>query len=304
MRIAANRLQAEPEIPITDAGPGFIAEALSLTINTLHKFPGAVEKPETPGMESADEILSDVENVDATTAAEMQAIDGEMMTSDGSTEGVFVTAQLFPPRNRMIKSLSEVKITRAVDDQGRAVRLPVETNNVPGLNRWGSYGGSAISGVNFSLRLALPEPDAQSIEEIEGEAIALTLGDWRSVTLTNLQADPRKEIDLGELVPGAKIVIRKVETKNRQSVEARVEGPIEIRLLDFRLVAGERKVRGSNYSERPGTETEGKPTRQLTINAYDYNFSASGRPFGLEIRFPKDSKRERVRFKLTALDLL
>ena len=161
-----------------------------------------------------------------------------------------------------------------------------------------------MAGVNFSLRLALPEPDAQSIEELEGEAIAFTLGDWKSVTLTNLQADPKKEIDLAELVPGAKMIIRKLETKNRQTVEARVEGPIEIRLLDFRLVAGERKIRGSNFSERPGTDTAGKTSRQLTINAYDSNFSASGRPFELEIRFPRDSKRERVRFKLTALDLL
>ena len=63
MRIAANRQQAEPEIPITDAGPGFIAEALSLTINTLHRFPGAVEKPEAPGMESTDEIIPDLEDV-------------------------------------------------------------------------------------------------------------------------------------------------------------------------------------------------------------------------------------------------
>ena len=304
IKSAAKQLQAEPEIPLTDAGPGFIAEALNLTINTNHRFSDEEEKPEPPVEDGDEERIPDLADLDATTAAELQAIDSEMMTGEDSNEGVVVNAQLFPPRNRMIKSLTEVKIVRAVDDKGRPVRLPAETNSVASQMRWGSYGGSANAGVNFSLRLALPEPDAQSIEEIDGEAIALTLGDWKSVILTNLQADPKKEIDLGELVPGAKLVIRKLETKNRQTVEAKVEGPIEIRLLDFRLVAGERKIRGSSFSDRPGTETEDKTSRQLTISAYDYNFPASERPFGLEIRFPRDTKRERVRFKLTALDLL
>ena len=148
----------------------------------------------------------------------------------------------------MIKSLTEVKIMRAVDDQGQTGAIACRNQLLSPARCAGAVmEDPRLSGVNFSLRLALPEPDAQSIEEIEGEAIALTLGDWKSVTLTNLQADPKKEIDLGELVPGAKIVIRKVETKNRQSVEARVEGPVEIRLLDFRLVAGERKVRGIQF---------------------------------------------------------
>jgi len=301
---AARRMQAEPEIPITDAGPGFIAEALNLTINTTHRFSGEKDEPGTPGDNGEEVLAPDLAELDAVTAADLQALDGGMMPGEDSSEGVVVTAQLFPPRDRMIKSLTDVRITRAVDDKGRAVPTPAETNSAAAQMRWSSYGGQANAGVNFSLRLALPEPDAQSIEDIECEAIALTLGDWKSVTLTNLQADPKKEIDLNELVPGAKLIIRKLETKNRQTVEARVEGPLEIRLLDFRLVSGKRKIQGSSYSDRPGTETGAKTSRQITVNAYDYNISAGGGSLGLEIRFPRDSKRERVRFKLTALDLL
>ena len=43
VRAARRPTESEPDLPITDAGPGFQAEPLSLTISTIHYFPGAKE---------------------------------------------------------------------------------------------------------------------------------------------------------------------------------------------------------------------------------------------------------------------
>jgi hypothetical protein len=62
----------------------------------------------------------------------------------------------------------------------------------------------------------------------------------------------------------------------------------------------------SNLSERRSTTSGNKTTRNVTIQAYEFERGeeAKNAPLTLVVRYPQDVKRERVQFKLTALDLL
>ena len=125
------------------------------------------------------------------------------------------------------------------------------------------------------------------------------------MTLANVQADPKKELDLAEILPGAKLVIKKLTAKGPQTmIEARLEGPPAISQLDLKIKMPPR-TGSSNLSDRHTSTAAGKITRDLTLHAYRSEpRGASGGPVTLLIRSPQDIKRERVRFKLTALDLL
>lgn len=289
----------EPEIPITDAGPGFIAEAESLAINTLYQFPGAATN--RPAARAA--LGTDGEpDEDSEMDPEMM-----MMAMQGqSPEELLVQVRLFAPRERTIRKLTDLKLLRAVDDQGRAVpeaAMPKLEGVEAGMQSFMSYPRSAS--VSFQLRLALPEPDAQSIETLEAEAIVTTLGDWQSLVLTNLQADAKKEIPLDNLIPGARLVVTKIETRNNTKVDLRLSGPRDIGLLDLKLRQGRRPVRNANANDTSPPATGTNATRQVSIQAYDYTGRpATPQPYSLEVRFPRDTKRERVRITLTALDLL
>src|SRR5207247_2186303 len=120
--------------------------------------------------------------------------------------GAVVSAKLFPPKGRIIKSLSQLKVKNARDDKGRALTGSAAESENDELE---SYSYSQILSNNddseknpparLDLRLGLPAPDAKTIEEIEAEAVALTFGNWKEMTLANVQADPKKELDLAEI---------------------------------------------------------------------------------------------------------
>jgi hypothetical protein len=64
--------------------------------------------------------------------------------------------------------------------------------------------------------------------------------------------------------------------------------------------------RQSNMNTRPSKSSSNKTTRNITIQAYQFDIGppADSGPPTLLVRYPTDLKRERVEFKLTALDLL
>jgi hypothetical protein len=275
---AVRRQSGAPELPITDAGPGFVAEATGLTLSTVYQFPGAQPTNARPQMDFM----------------------------DFEPEGTTVSAKLFPPKGRVIKSVSGVRLLSAKDDQGREIARPKSDGEdfaEEANDMLFSSGNEDAQSINMQVRLALPAPDAQTIEELQAEAVALTIGSYKELLLTNVQADAQKVIDLGELVPGAKLTILKVTSKKSQSsVQVRLEGPPAVDQTELKIKRTSRS--GSSHTMQQQSSTRDKVTkRTLTVQSYDHEGGGGG-PVTLEVRQPQDAKRERVQFKLSGLDLL
>src|SRR6185436_4560357 len=147
--------------------------------------------------------------------------------------GITVRAKFYAPRGRSLESVGGVHALRAIDDKGRNL---VVTNDsaAPGDPGWLGNGANRRGWSYVELNLPLPQPDAQSIEQLEGEAVAITIGTWKSFTVTNIAARGTDAIDLSALLPGAALVISKVSPgPHQQLIQARLQGPAEIRQLDL-----------------------------------------------------------------------
>lgn len=283
VRAAWRQSSGEPDLPITDAGAGYLAEPVSLSLSTVHYFPEGKQqfqnRPEAAmfGLESP---------------------------------GTVVSAKLFPPKGRLIRSVSGLRVKAAKDDKGRAI-----STGADGSDNGDSYsqftynsdeqekGGAA----RVQLRLGLPAPDAKAIEGLEAEAVVFTIGGWKEMVLTNVQADAKKEIDLGEVLPGAKLIVKKVSGRKPQTtVEARLEGPAAVNQLEVKIKLSSRRGGSSNVSNQRATTSGKQTTRNLTIQGFEFDPNEVGKsnPPTLLVRYPQDMKRERVPFKLTTLDLL
>ena len=130
---------------------------------------------------------------------------------------------------------------------------------------------------------------------------------WKEVVLTNVQADASKEIDLGEVLPGAKLVIKKIGgRKPQRTIEATLEGPAAVYQLELKTKVNTRQGGHSSSSDRRTTTSGTKTIRHVMIQSYEFQMGEEPKdnPLILVVRYPQDPKRERVRFKLTALDLL
>ena len=201
----------------------------------------------------------------------------------------------------------------AKDDKGRAISTGAEgdeagesysafSNNPEEQEKSGA--------ARVQLRLGLPAPDAQTIEQIEAEAVVLTIGGWKEMLLTNVQADVKKEIDLGEVLPGAKLIVKRICGGRRQTiVEARLEGPAAVNQLEVKIKSTGRRGGSSNTANRRATTSGKVTTRNLTLHAYGFEQGARGDRGKsnlptLLVRYPQDMKRERLQFKLSTLDLL
>ena len=275
-RARRGRKAAGDELPITEAGPGFLVEPVTITTTTLHVFP-----------------------------------EGENYFKDASASyehrtGTVVSAKLFAPKGRTLQSVSEVRVLKVTDDKGRAISSEPESAEFMESE---SYSGNSQrrDSVRISLRFQLPQPDAQAIEEISAEAIAVTVGTWKEMTLTNIQMGATNELDLGEVLAGAKLVIAKAAFKNNQlNIQAQIKGPVTIQKLDIQA-----KIPGSDgfngyLSERKFTARDNASIRTVGIQGYDSTGGNSPdlRQIVLVIRYPQDLKRERWNFKLKSLDLL
>jgi hypothetical protein len=283
VRAARRQSGSEPDLPITDAGPGFQAEPLSLTISTVHYFPGAKEhlkdRPEAAmfGSESA---------------------------------GLVVVAKLFPPKGRVIRSVSGLRVKAAKDDKGRAISGTADGSDDAVSFSEFSYGSDDQEKggtARVQLHLGLPAPDAKTVDQLEAEAVVLSIGGWKELVLTNVQADAKKEIDLGEVLPGAKLFVKKISGRRPQTmIELRLEGPPAVNQLEAKVKLSSRRGGSSNVSNQRTTTSGNKTTRNLTLHAYEFEPGETGKssPPTLLIRYPQDMKRERMKFKLTTLDLL
>jgi len=264
------------DLPITDAGPGFVAEAQSITTTTLHVFPGSEDYFKHNG------------------------------NSFGTQTGAVVNAKLFAPKGRTLQSLSNVRVFTAVDNKGRSV--VAESENGEDASSVDYSGGSPdASSLPIQLHLQLPQPDAQAIDAISAEAVATTAGTWKEMTLTNLQENATNKLNLAAVLPGAKLVITKNSSKNGQiNIQLRLNGPSTVRCLDVRAKIPGNDQFNSNSSERNFSTKGGESTRTVAIQGYGFGDeeTASHGAVVLIVRYPEDLRRERVKFNLKGLDLL
>src|SRR5208282_4019598 len=138
------------------------------------------------------------------------------------------------PKGRTLQSLSEVRLLKATDDKGRAIEAADAEGEGSGFSMNTSRAGAQENNsVQIQLRLQLPQADAQAIDEISAEAVALTAGTWKEMALTNISETSTNEFDLGAVHPGAKLILKKVVNKNNMlRIDAEFKGPPTVRRLD------------------------------------------------------------------------
>ena len=273
-------------LPIVDAGPGYTVEPLGITTTVVHVFP------------EAEKVLKGR---------------ARAMPADAQA-GCTIEAHLYAPKGRNFLDVSSARVLKAVDDQGREVKPLAQEGDEVGRatirssrNEEGEEEGQTAS---LTLALALPAPGAKTLAKVEGETLVTSYAGWQEHPVADLAADPKKEIDLGDLVPGAKMVITKVKEQKagRESkvgrVTVKVTGPALVRQLRL-----ETQVEGSDASRDYGSSSsvrisKGVVTRTVTVS---YNLQAEAAAQGkkpiLVVRFPKDLKRERVKFTMESIDL-
>jgi hypothetical protein len=264
------------DLPIADAEPGFVAEPLSLTVRSVYLFPEGRKQM------------------------------GDAVDYSGNRPGVTVNAKLFAPKGRILLSAEDVKVSAAKDDKGRVIGKGSGEDDDVSFRSYSS-GSEPGNSAGIQLQLPLPEFDAQAIDELNGEATTVTAGGWKQIAITNVQSGSTNEVDLGELLPGAKMVVKKVTSRSRQiQVQVQVTGPEAINRLDLKLTVPGNEEIHSYSSNRGSSGRSGTTTRTVDVQAYTYgmeNEAAPG-PVSLVVRYPQELKRERVRFTLRGLDLL
>ena len=265
---------AGPDVPVVDARPGFVAEAVAVTTSTVYYFPGG------------EKYLKN--------------------RSDFDQIGVTVRAKLFAPKGITIQNVSEMRVLKATDDRGRPVTTSDDESRESIHYSNDRQGGSSVP---IELRLGLPAPDAQAIDELSAEAVATTVSKWKELTLANIQQSATNEIDLSAVLPNAKLTITKLSAKSRRlNVEAQIKGPETIGRLQFQCkIPGDERF-NAHSTDRSTATKGGQSQRTVNITGYipnDADGAVAGTPASLSlfIRYPEDLRRERVAFKLSALDL-
>jgi len=271
--------KGEGELPITEAGPGFVAESASVTTSTVYYFPGGEKFIESSGVYAGQ-------------------------------PGTVVQAKLFAPKGRSLRSVSGVQVTKAIDDKGRAIP-PAPGNEESEENEQtiiSDNGQPQTGSTKISMRLALPERDAQSIQELSAEAVAVTVRGWKELLVTNTAG----ETDLSAVLPGTKLAISELKSKNgRTTAQLEIKGSTQIRQIEItskpmnpdQMDGGMVNV---NVTERGFKTTGDQSTRKVLLQIFSYGINGAGpstNPAPFLVRFPEDVRRERVKFKLTALDL-
>jgi hypothetical protein len=274
-------------LPLTEAGPGYNAEAGHVTITTVHFFPEGTNM--------------------------MQGRDFAQLEKAGVT----VSAKLFPPEGRTILSMNSQKVTKAVDDRLRPIPMPGkktgdDENEDEDLNNLGSFttfsGNKESGAVELNFEFGLPSSDARAIEALEADVVVISAGTWKELVPTNLQEIINKPMDASSLVPGATFTV--VSITNRQSSQlemtVKFEGPAEV--AQIRIESKDARASGMNvHSYDMQSRTVGNKTvRQVQVTGYNFSdreSSLTADGLNLVMRYPNDLRRERVKIKLNAIDL-
>jgi hypothetical protein len=275
----------ESNLPLTEAGPGYNAEAGHVTITTIHFFPEGTNMMQGEG-------LSELEK-----------------------PGLSVNAKLFPPEGRTILSMNSQKVTKAVDDKFRPIPLPGkkaqddEDEAAAEMSSFTRFSGNDASGaVALSFEFGLPSSDAKAIEALEAEVVVISAGTWKELAPTNFQEIINKPMDASSLVPGATFTV--VSITNRQSSQLEMtlkfEGPADVGQI--RIESRDARASGMNVHsyDMQSRTTGNKTVRQVHVMGYNFSnrdTTLTPEALNLVMRYPNDLRRERVKIKLNAIDL-
>jgi hypothetical protein len=271
-------------LPLQPASPGYVAEAQSVQVTTLYRFPegtNLLKQDYTANLESA---------------------------------GVVVSGKLFAPKGRSLIAVEKVRLLSATDDKGRKVPSKADAEGGFGIPAYISSDREDAS-AQLSLALKLPEPDAKAIEEAEVEAEVVTVGSWKEMEVANVPARAGETVDLSGILAGAKLTLVQRTNKNESASAARMrrttltvklEGPHEIKSLKLECKSpGDDETRFSAYDSR-SQYGKGASSRQVTFTAY--SMSGGDRPdlnsVKLIVKYPDNLRREKITFKLSGIDLL
>jgi hypothetical protein len=265
-----------PELPVQQARPGYTAEVTQVVTTTVYEFrPRDKQAGEDEGM-------------------------------DGETDGVQLHVKLFAPKGRVVRTVSNARVVRARDDQGRAIAI-AEAGGQEKMRfhaRTSRSGQQSGESAEVTVTLPLPAADAVALEEVEIEAVMLTAGGFKEKLVQELTPAP-KEIDLADLLAGATLTITKVgETHGMDHVQLTVTGPAEVRQLEFALRAGGDRHSSGFVADDRATRKQERVERRVTL--YHHGSGRHGgraAPLTLEVRLPTDLANEKVRLTLREVDL-
>lgn len=265
------------DVPITDAGEGFVAEPLGVTTRTVHVFPGAAERlGEAAGM---------------------------FLSSEPS--GCLVKAKLYAPAERSIMRTGGTRVIKAVDDKGRDIQQAA-VSGYGGVH----FSGDATNTADLTLHLELPPPHARAIERLEAETIAVTFGGWKERVFRNVRADADKQHDLGALVTGAAMTVKKIvfekpeDSIRAANVHLEVTGPSEIRRLKFEAQPASGRAMDSHVGSSSYRPKGDKTVAQLELMVFFRGTTGAEEPtIHVTAKVPEDLKRERVRITMKGIDL-
>jgi hypothetical protein len=275
------------DLPITEPAEPYLAEANSVRKVVVHTYPAAKQFQEQLEYGYGGEYES----------------------------GCTVEARIFPPRTRYVDSISSIKILKAVDDQGRPVK-PRRDQTTHMTRHFGLDDQEPGQPAQISLDLALPEPDAEAIELIEGEALITSFGRWLTYSVEPVKPQPDKAIDLSDILKGATVTILRTATPRPDESDA---GELTEGLIQLRLT-GPKTIRHLDLNvEIPGFDNihayERRSTFQRNDDQFTRNVMLEYRPWSfdeaaptelkptLTIRYPDDLQRHHVKFTLEAMDL-
>ncbi|MCP4346954.1 MAG: hypothetical protein GY795_15680 [Desulfobacterales bacterium] len=267
-------------LPLTKAVPGYLAEAKFVTTTLIKYF-------------SEEKKLDEYEEYSE------------------EKEGVVVHARLYTPTDRFFLSVDKIENIKAVDDKGR--HLPSSDNNTdPVRNILRSFDFSEKNThADFEIYLMLPEPDAEMIEQITGQVTAITHGKWKEYRIDKVKDDPGKEYDIGAILPGAAMIIKKIkkESDEQLGIDIQLKGPDKIRHIKFKTEkAGYTEISAHESTDRI-TEQDNLTVRNIVIWCYLHDTGSDGIPspdsgdLSLIVMFPGDLKKELVKFSLKEIDL-
>ncbi|MCP4109146.1 MAG: hypothetical protein GY749_27060 [Desulfobacteraceae bacterium] len=267
-------------LPLTKGVPGYLAEAKFVT-TTLIKYFSEERKPD------------------------------EYEEYPEEKEGMVVHARLYTPADRFFLSIDKIENIKAVDNKGRYV--PISDNNTdPARNILRSFDFSEKNThADFEIYLMLPEPDAEMIKQITGQVTAITHGKWKEYRIDKVKDDPEKEYDIGAILPGATMIIRKIkkESDEQLGIDIQLKGPDKIRHIKFKAEkTGYAEISAHESSNRI-TEQDNLTVRDIGIWCYLHDMGSDGMPspdsgdLSLTVMFPGDLKKELVKFSLKEIDL-
>lgn len=251
-------------LPLTMAGPGFVAEASRLQFKK-------------------------------TILLNEKAEENPFARDEGLSGSVAISGGLFPPEGRFILGTEKLVFTRAEDDLGRPVGIH------SGGNWQRSHNPEPLPGLEFEVKLDLPDRRARAIERIDGEFVGVTASDFKDM---RIRQPEKGELDASGILAKTTIVIADIkQDEDSAEFQLRIKGPEQIRYLLFSGFCG---GEDSGYSQVEEGETRAAKdgfVRTLTLSVGCYGGSGTELAPGILVRMPVELKRERLAFRLEGMDL-